>query len=232
MSRMDARRRKKGAFFRKNRLMILGAAVGVVVLSLLVCLILSLSNPYRGVLRNAGVDVEKIQLKKGVLTLTFEGDGLGVLSCRSALNALRAEKAPDTVVYRLVRDGEELLAGRVERVGVPLADQSPRVETLNEEMTLLKLKYEFARNGYLAQAECSPTVGLSGKTVTVTVQTAPDALLSAATSIPAALEAVNGQGGGIVRCDVLFTEKDGVFAAASYDLAYGDTLYSSAFYQD
>ena len=163
---------------------------------------------------------------------TFEGDSVGILSCRSALNALRAKNPPKTVNYRLVKDGEPILSGTVSHVGAKQPNTSPRVETLDREMTLLKLKYELAQSGISAETEAYQTVGISGKTIRVTVKTSPEALQSVVTSLPAALESVNEQGGGIVRCDVLFTEAEGVFAAVSYDLVYGDTLYSSAFSQD
>ncbi len=226
------RRRRKVSFFRKHRLTLIAIAVGVLVLALGIPLVSSLVNPYGATLRKSGVKTEKIQWKKDVLTLTFEGDSVGILSCRSALNALREEKPPPTLQYVLVKDGNEILTGTVSRVGVKKSDLSPRVETLNDEMTLLKLAYELAQSGISAQGEFSPTQGLSGKTVTVTARVDRENLRSAATSIPAALEAVNEQGGGIVRCDVLFTEEEGVFASVSYDLVYGDTLYSSAFYED
>ncbi len=210
----------------------MGAGVLAVLVALLITLTVTLSNPYRGVLTGAGVSVEKCKLKKGVLTLTFEGDALGILSCRDALNALRAKKSPDTVEWILQKDGTELLTGRVEQVGYLPESNSPRVETLDNDLTLLKLKYELAQSGLTADVATEPTVGLSGKTVTVTVKTDRGSLAMASTPIPAAVEAVNAEGGGIVRCDVLFTEEGGVFAAASYDFAYGDTLLSSAFYQE
>ena len=229
---MEARRRRKGAFFRRNRLTIIAVGIALLILALVVGWVVSLSNPYRSILRKADVDVEKVQVKKDVVTLTFEGDSVGILSCRSALNALRAKKAPQTVHYILVKDGETILSGTVDRVGIKQTNSSPRVETLDWEMTLLKLKYELAQSGISAETEAYQTVGISGKTVRVTVKTSPDGLRSVITALPAALESVNGQGGGIVRCDVLFTQAEGVFAAASYDLVYGDTLYSSAFYED
>lgn len=232
MSRMEARRRRKGAFFRKNRLTLIAVGIGVLIVGLVVGWIVSASNPYRSILRKADVDVEKVQVKQDVVTLTFEGDSVGILSCRSALNALRAKNPPKTVNYRLVKDGEPILSGTVSHVGVKQPNASPRVETLDREMTLLKLKYELAQSGISAETEAYQTVGISGKTIRVTVQTTPQALQSVVTSLPAALESVNEQGGGIVRCDVLFTEAEGVFAAVSYDLVYGDTLYSSAFSQD
>ena len=94
---MEARRRRRGAFFRRNRLTIIAVGIALLILALVVGWVVSLSNPYRSILRKADVDVEKVQVKKDVVTLTFEGDSVGILSCRSALNALRAKKAPQTV---------------------------------------------------------------------------------------------------------------------------------------
>lgn len=231
MGKHSAPRRRKRSFWRKNRLAILGISMATVLVVAAVFTVIALSNPYRSVLNDAGVSVEKCKLKKDVLTLTFEGDALGILSCRDALNALRAnEKTPDTVEWVLAKDEEEILTGRVESVGYLPLPSSPRVETLDEDLTLLKLKYELAQNGLTAEVKAEPTVGLTGKTVTVTVQTDRESLAKASTPVPAAVEAVNEEGGGIVRCDVLFTEEGGLFAAASYDFAYGDTLLSSAFY--
>ncbi len=231
MSRVEARRRRKGSFWRKNRLAILGMGVVVVLAVLLTVLILSLSNPYRRILSNAGVDAKRIQWKQGVLTLTFEGDALGILSCRDALNALREKNPPKVVEWILIKDGQQILDGRVENAGALPSPTSPRLETLDEGMTLLKLKYELAQNGILSQIEMEPTVGLTGKTVTVSLQADSESLQTISTTIPAVVKAVNEEGGGILRCDVLFTSEGGLFAAASYDFAYGDTLFSSAFYE-
>lgn len=206
--------------------------VVLIIVAALAFAVIPLLNPYRSLLKDAGVDVEECKYKKGVLSLTLEGDSLGILSCRTALNALRAENPPERVAWTLVKDGTVLLRGTVDHVGSKRANESPRVETLSEEMTLLKLTFELAQNGISAQGECSPTLGLSGKTITLTVPSNPESLTKISTCVPAVLEAVNREGGGIVRCDVLFSETDGIFAAASYDLVYGDTLYSSAFYQD
>ena len=106
---------------------------------------------------------------------------------------------------------------------------SPRVETLGIDITLLKLKYELERNGLSVNLKTEESLGVTGKTVTVTVQTTPDDLIKAESPIRAALEAVNEEGGGIARCNVLFTQNEALFAAASYDLVYGDALYSSLF---
>lgn len=232
MGRQAARRRRKFAFLRKNFLSVAGIVLILTVIAALLFALLPLLNPYRSLLKDAGVDAEECHYKKGVLSLTLQGDSLGILSCRTALNALRAENPPDTVAWTLVKDGETILTGTVDHVASKKTTESPRVETLSEEMTLLKLTYELAQNGISAQGECSPTVGLSGKTVTLTVPTNLESLTKISTCVPAVLEAVNREGGGIVRCDVLFAEDNGIFAAASYDLVYGDTLYSSAFYQN
>lgn len=229
---MGRRGRRKASFWRKNCLSLIGAGIAAVLVCALIFTVISLANPYRGILKEAGVSVEQCKLKKGVLTLTFEGDSLGILSCRDALNALRAEKTPETVEWRLVKEEEEILFGTVENVGVLSAPSSPRVETLNEELTVLKLKYELAQNGISTEIQTEPTFGLTGKTVTVTVKTSRELLAKVSTPIPAAVEAVNQEGGGIVRCDVLFAEDQGIFAAVSYDFAYGDTLFSSAFYEE
>ncbi len=226
------KRGRKASFWKKNCLTLIGGGILLLLITAAVVTIGSLINPYRSILNQAGVPVEGCKRSKKELTLTFEGDALGILSCRDALNALRAEKAPDTVHWILLQQEQEILTGTVEAVGDLQNSSSPRVETLNEDLTLLKLKYELAKNGITANVQAEPTVGLTGKTVTVTVTTAPEGLTQAATAIPAAVESVNEEGGGIVRYDVIFAQEEGVFAAASYDLAYGDTLFSSAFYQE
>lgn len=225
------RRGRKKSFWKKNCLWFIGSGILLLLIAIIVFLI-SLTNPYRGILKRADIPMEECQWKKGVLTLTFQGDSLGILSCRDALNVLRAEKAPETVHWILLQQEQEILTGTVENIGTMPEPSTPRVETLNEDLTLLKLKYELAKNGISAEIQTEPTVGLTGKTVTVTVTTTPEALLKTATPIPAAVKSVNEEGGGIVRCDVLFAQEGGIFAAASYDLAYGDTLFSSAFYQE
>ncbi len=224
-------RRRKGLFFRKHLLTIALGAVVLLLIAGMILLLVSCSNPYRTLLRQGGVEVEKCRLKQNVLTLTFEGDAVGILSCRDALNLIRTrEKTPDRVDWILVREGETVLTGSLSSVGDLPENESPRVETLDGEMTLLKLKYELARSGLTASAKGENTVGISGKTVTVTIPVSDRQSLSAAeTVVPAAVKAVNEEGGGIVRCNVLFTENEGVFAAASYDFVYGDVLYSSAF---
>ena len=224
-------RRRKGSFFRKHSLTILGGAVALLLLAGVVLLLVSCSNPYGTLLRQGGVDVEKCRYKDGVLTLTFQGDALGIVACRDALNLIRGEaETPDRVDWILVRDGTEILTGSVISPGNLPEAESPRVETLDDDLTLLKLKYHLAQSGLSAEAKRETSVGISGKTVTLTVPLEDPELLSAAeTVIPAAVNAVNDEGGGIVRCTVLFSEEGGVFAAASYDFAYGDALYSSAF---
>ena len=157
---------------------------------------------------------------------------MGILSCRDALNALRAKKAPQTVEWILVKNGETLLTGTVNQVDTRSGATTSRVETLNEDLTLLKLKYELAKNGCSADLRAQPTVGLTGKTVNVTVNVPREDLASVRMLIPAVVEEVNAQGGGIVRCDVLFSEPAGIFAAASYDFVYGDTLLSSALQEE
>lgn len=225
------RRGRKKSFWKKNCLSLIGGGILLLLIATII-FILSLLNPYRSILHRAGVEVEECQWKKGVLTLTFQGDSLGILSCRDALNTLRAKKAPETVHWILLQQEQEILTGTIEDVGNLPEPSSPRLETLNEDLTLLKLKYELAKNGISAEIQAEPTVGLTGKTVTVTVTTTPEALSQTATPIPAAVKSVNEEGGGIVRCDVLFAQEGGIFAAASYDFAYGDTLFSSAFYQE
>ncbi len=231
LGKHSARRgRKKASFFKKHLLSLLLAGA---VLLLAVCILLSVLpflNPYKATLREAGVEVEEFHRKKGEISLTLEGDSLGILSCRRALNALRASEHDfDTVLWRLVKDGEEIQRGTVEHADTPVPTAGQRVETLAEDLTLLKLKYQLAQNGLSAEITAEETVGLTGKTVTVTVSAPRETLTKAATTVPAAIEAVNGQGGGIVRCDVLFTQEGGLYAAASYDFVYGDSLFSSAF---
>ncbi len=229
---MGRRGRRRVSFWRKNFLWFICGGILILLISALVFGILSFSNPYRKILRRAGVEMEQCKWKKGVLTLTFQGDAVGILSCRDALNALRSEKTPDQVDWILVKGEEKILSGTVEEPGFLPEPSSPRVETLSEDLTLVKLKYELTQNGITAQVQSEPTVGLNGKTVTVTVSADLDSFKQIAPSLPSAVETVNAQGGGIVRCDVIFAEEGGVFAAASYDFAYGDTLLSSAFYQE
>ncbi len=225
------RRGRKVSFWKKNRLALIGSGILLLLIAIVISIV-SLSNPYRNILNRAGISTEECKWKKGVLTLTFQGDSLGILSCRDALNTLRAEKAPKTIHWVLLQQEQEILTGTLEDVGNLPEPSSPRLETLNEDLTLLKLKYELAKNGISAEIQAEPTVGLTGKTITITVTTTPEALTQTATPIPAAVKSVNEEGGGIVRCDVLFAQEGGIFAAASYDFAYGDTLFSSAFYQE
>ncbi len=217
-------------FFKKNMLsLILAGVLLLVTLSFLGILLPNL-NPYKSTLRDAGVEFTEFHRKKGEISLTFEGDSLGILSCRRALNALRAaERDFDTLHWTLEKEGEPILEGTLENAMYLPPDDNQRVETLDENLTLLKLKYELTQNGLSAEVKADETVGLKGKTVTVTITAPAEDLVKAATALPAALDAVNAQGGGIVRCDVLFTREGGLYAAASYDLAYGDSLFSSAF---
>lgn len=229
---MGRRARRRRKFFRKYALTILTSVILTVLLAGIVAVIVSFSNPYARTLRKAGVKTEDFQWKKGVLTLTFEGDSLGILSCRDALNALRAEKCPETVEWILVKEDVEILSGTVQQAGIVTSPTSPRVETLSEDLTVLKLKYALAQNGISAEISAEPTVGLEGKTLTVTLPAEPEEIKELSAILPMAVESVNAEGGGIVRCDVLFTASGGAFAAASYDFVYGDTLFSTAFYEE
>ena len=230
---MGRRAIRKKSFWKKHwfsmllSLIVLGLIVG------LTALILPLLNPCRTVLKEGGVPVEKVQKKGDLLTMTFEGDVEGILACRKALNLLRAEgKIPERVQWILTEEETELLRGTLEQADYIPAAESPRLETLSADLTLLKLKVELEENGLSVQVRAEETVGLSGKTVTVTAETTKDALSAAATAIPAVLQAINEEGGGIVRCDVIFQEYGQTFAAASYDLTYGDTLFSAAFSEE
>ncbi len=229
---MGRRARRRRNLFRKYALTF---AAGVILAALtagIVVLIVVFSNPYGRTLRKAGVKTEDLQWKKGVLTLTFEGDALGILSCRDALNALRAEQCPETVEWILTKDGETIHLGTVEQAGTVTAPSTSRVETLSEDLTVLKLKYALAQNGMTAEISAEPTVGLEGKTLTVTLPAEPEKIKELSAILSVAVESVNAEGGGIVRCDVLFTASGGAFAAASYDFVYGDTLFSTAFYEE
>lgn len=229
---MGRRARRRRNFIRKYALTILAAVVLTALAAGMIALIFAFSNPYGRALRKAGVKTEDLQWKKGVLTLTFEGDALGILSCRDALSALRAEKCPETVEWILTKDGETIHSGTVEQAGTVTVPSTSRVETLNEDLTILKLKYALAQNGMTAEVSAEPTVGLEGKTLTVTLPAEPEEIKELSAILPVAVESVNAEGGGIVRCDVLFTASGGAFAAASYDFVYGDTLFSSAFYEE
>ena len=229
---MGRRARRRRNFIRKYALTFAFGVVLTVLTAGIIALIFAFSNPYGRALRKAGVKPEDLQWKKGVLTLTFEGDALGILSCRDALSALRAEQCPETVEWILTKDGENIHSGTVQQAGTVTAPSTSRVETLNEDLTVLKLKYALAQNGMTAEISAEPTVGLKGKTLTVTLPADPQEITVLSAAVPAAVESVNAEGGGIVRCDLLFTASGGAFAAASYDFVYGDTLFSSAFREE
>ena len=226
------RRGRKRSFWKRHGIAIMGSAVLLLIIALITTIVLALTNPYKKALKKADIEPQDVQWKKGILTLTFQGDATGILSCRDALNVLRAKKTPETVRWILLQGEEEILTGTVESVGDQKPPSSPRVETLNKDLTLLKLKYELTKTGISAEVRAEPTVGLDGKTVTVTLPATEEPLQKTADHVLSAIASVNQEGGGIVRCDVVFKKQGNVFAAASYDFAYGDTLFSSAFYQE
>lgn len=232
MGKHSAPRRRKRSFFKRYGSTVLLSVAALVPIVALICLIVSCSNPYRQALRREGVEVEVCKMKKDVLYLSFEGDVEGILSCRKALSALRANTPPETVAWTLTEEGEEILTGRVERAGYLPPREPPRVETLTQEMTILKLKYQLLQSGLPANVTVEPTVGESGKTVKITLNTTKEDLLKSESPIFAAVKSVNEEGGGIVCCNVIFREDETPIAAVSYDLRYGDTLYSSLFRQE
>ncbi len=227
MGKHSAPRRRKRSFIKRYGGLLLIGGIALILTAVLVTGIAFFLNPYQRTLTRANVEVESCKIKKDVLYLTFEGDAEGILSCRKALSALRAETPPEQVEWTLTEGDDRILSGTIKQVGYIPPSSSPRVETLSETLTLLKLKYELARSGISGTITAHPTVGAEGKTIRISIETPRDNLEKSAAPIPTVLATVNREGGGIVRCDVLFLENGNLFAAASYDLLYGDTLLSS-----
>lgn len=223
--------RHKKSFWRKHGLAIALGATAILLTAGITLTAAALFNPYKKILNRASVETAECRLRKNTLSLTFEGDAEGILSCRKALNALRAEKAPHTVEWRLMQNGEEILSGKIEDVAYIPPASSPRVETLGEDITVLKLKYELEQSGLSVEISADPSSARNGKALTVVVHASKDSLERSAAPVPAAIEAVNLEGGGITRCDVLFRDNGTLFAAASYDLLYRDTLFSAQFHE-
>ena len=74
------KRGRKGSFWKKNCLTLIGGGILLLLITAAVITISSLVNPYRSILNRAGVAVEGCKRSKKELTLTFEGDALGILS--------------------------------------------------------------------------------------------------------------------------------------------------------
>lgn len=226
---MGKRARRGQQTLRNKRLRLLVGCVAGAVLCMAIWAVYSLFVASDAkALRRAGIDFEECRRKNDVLTLCFAGDATGILSCRQALNVVRAETWPETVIWRTETSGEVFAEGRLDHASVQKRSNQVRIETLSEDLTLLKIRYELERCGLAAQVSFCPTVGAEGKTLRVRLDTSLDRLASAAVVFLPVLHEVNVEGGGIVRCDVEFYENDVLFACVSYDFLYGDVLRSSA----
>ncbi|MBP3300929.1 MAG: hypothetical protein J6M34_05435 [Clostridia bacterium] len=205
---------------------LLAVVAGIAVL--VSAIVFFFQNPYESLLEDAGVAFAECEGDEEVLKISFNGDAEGILQCRKALNALReGENPPETVEWTLLQGEEILTQGTVEHVGFLPAPESPRVETMEEDLTVLKLKYELEQSGLSVKIQGARTQNPDGKALTVTVNGKEEDAKNALSILPAALRAMNGEGGGIVRVTVLFYDYGTLFAAADYDLAYGDVLLSS-----
>lgn len=205
---------------------ILAVVAGIAVL--VAAIVFFFQNPYASLLEEADVSFTECEGDEELLKISFEGDAEGILECRKALNALRkGENPPKTVEWTLLQGETVLTQGRVEHLGFLPAPETPRVETMEEDLTLLKLKYELEQSGLSVSLRGARSENPSGKVLAVTVSGKEEDAKNALSILPAALQAMNEEGGGIVRVSVLFYDYGTLFAAADYDLAYGDVLLSS-----
>lgn len=225
-------RRRRRSFWRRFRWWILGGAVLLLAAGITVTCILLTNDPYKKVLKNVGIEPAQYDKTKQTVSVTFDKDAQGVLLCREALNAWRAaEKHPKTVEWTIT-GGKQPVKGTIENLDYIPEPQSPRVETLGEEITRVKLIGVFMESGISATVEFLPTLGAEGKTVSIQMESTADDVQEDLPPVLTALRAVNEEGGGIIRCNVTFTENDTVIAVASYDLLYGDEILSSLFFND
>ena len=119
----------------------LAVVAGIAVL--VAAIVFFFQNPYASLLEEADVSFAECEGDEELLKISFEGDAEGILECRKALNALReGENPPKTVEWTLLQGETVLTQGRVEHLGFLPAPETPRVETMEEDLTLLKLQYE------------------------------------------------------------------------------------------
>lgn len=187
------------------------------------------NDPYEQLLADGGITPTECREEDGTLYLTFEGDVEGVLTCRNAINLLRqSDITPKNLCWTL-KNGETVIKTEtLEDLSYLPAAESPRVETLNEESTELKMVMELTFNRLkYTQVKAEKAPDGSGKILTVHIDCPESSAPYYVSSVRAALKAVNTEGGGILRCNVFF-DRDGItYAAAAIDLEYGDTLLSS-----
>ena len=231
MGKHSAPRRRKPKWWRRHKTTILLFALLLIAGTILTVLVLD-HNPYRDFLQEAKVPFLDCDTKGDTLSVTLSGDEEGVLICRRTLNLLRASENPPENLHWIFTENDTVLSeGTVEHLTYLPTPTSPRVETLEEDLTVLKLKYELEQSGLSAAVAADSDEGLDGKAISVTVETSQDKVKNVLVTLSAAVNAVNEEGGGIGRYNVLFTQDGALFAAASLDLTYGDTLYSSFFNQ-
>ncbi len=102
-----------------------------------------------------------------------------------------------------------------ENIGIAPLPFERRAETLEEELTLFKLKYELEQ--FLGPCETQMFGYREGKLVKVTLSPEED-ISTALTVAPEAVRQVNREGGGIVRMDLY----RGAELLCSMDLRFGD----------
>ena len=122
--------------------------------------------------------------------------------------------------------------GTVENLDFRPEPQSPRVETLGEAITKVKLVGALTESNVSAEIEFLPTLGADGKTVSIRVESMEEDVKADLAPVLTAIRAVNEEGGGIVRYNVEFYQKESFIACASYDLLYGDEIISSLLSQE
>lgn len=201
---------------------VLAAAVGIALL-----LLSPKADRLETVLAEAGIEWRKFENKNGTVTLTLDGDGEGILACRKALNAWRtSEDCPETLHW-ILTDGEtEFATGTVEQVAYQTREETPRVETLDEEMTVFKLECELEPLDLSVQKITAEQTE-HGKALTIVLHAEEAEISATQRPILAAVRAVHEEGGGIAQYTVRYENEGKLLAAASYDLVYGDVLTSS-----
>lgn len=179
------------------------------------------------VLAEAGITWREFKNENGTVTLTLDGDGEGILACRKALNTWREGDVCPETLHWILTDGEtEFATGTVEQVAYQTREETPRVETLDGQMTVFKLKCELEPLG-LDVREVTSAQTEHGKALTIVLHAEQDALFATKRPILAAVRAVHEEGGGIAQYTVRYENEDGLLAVESYDLVYGDVLTSS-----
>jgi len=209
---------------------------GLLILAVAIALPIYLfgTDPYEQLLTDGGIEPVECRTEDGTLYLTFAGDVEGILSCRNAVTLLRnSDVTPKKICWTLTEGEKILRTGTVENPDHVPAPETPRVETLNEEQTEIKLYFELTTSNLrvsTVKAEKAPEG--TGKTVTVRINCSRDSARYYVGTARAAIRAINEEGGGVLRCNVFFCENDTPFAVASMDLKYGDTLLSALFPED